>query len=207
MTEERIAQLNRERFSLLRALYDSSEGDPLALVPLDPLAQQIGVDRRQAMLAAEYLKGEGLLEFKTFGPTIAITHQGVVEVERALAAPDEPTDYFPPVNMIYVGQMVNSQIQQGTVSSSQEGEFSSGDIAGLASLMARLQDSLAELRLPDAASRELRSEIQTVGAQTASPRPKAAIIREALRSIRVILEGAAGSAIASALLHEISRFS
>ena len=206
MSENPIAQLNRDRFSLLKALYDISRGDTYAMVPLDSLASQVGLDQRQALLAAQYLKGEYLLEFKTFGPTLAITHAGVVEVERAMAAPDEPTTYFPPVNMIYVGHMVNSQIQQSTVSSSQSADFSAADIAALTELIARLENSLSQLRLPEDSSGELRSEIQTGVAQAASPRPKTRIIREAMRSIRAILEGAAGSAIAAALLQEVSRF-
>ncbi len=59
--------------------------------------------------------------------------------------------------------------------------------------------------------RELRAEVQTLRAQSESPKPKRSIIRESLSSLRAILEGAAGEVLASnlpqasSLIHELVR--
>jgi hypothetical protein len=105
LEEKKIA-----RFKLLRALYDVSGGDRYKWPALSELGESAGLSHEQADQAAEYLSQEGLLEFKTFGPRLGITHRGVTEVEEALEHPDRATKYFLPVNIINVGVMIGSAI-------------------------------------------------------------------------------------------------
>ncbi len=201
MSEERIRELNRLRFDLLRRLYDVSGGRRDVIVALNDLANEMGIDRNDAYSLADWLRGEYLLEFKTLGPGIAITHHGVKEIESAIAAPDEPTTYFPPVNLIYVGSMSGSQIQQGTIASNQSQLIANTDPALLIELIASVREALEELQLSAEQADELESDLATLEAQATSPRPKSTIVREALSSIRTILEGAAGQVAASILIN------
>src|SRR6185437_4570001 len=67
-----------------------------------------------------YLVEEGLLERVAFQGVIAITHHGVKEIEQARREPEKRTTHFPPINVIHIGQMTGSQIQQGTHDSVQQ---------------------------------------------------------------------------------------
>jgi hypothetical protein len=72
------------------------------------------LDADEASRIGEYLRDKGLIKFVTIRPQVAITDYGIDYVENALAEPEKPTALFPPVNILRIGQMVNSQIQQGT---------------------------------------------------------------------------------------------
>ncbi|MCD8498101.1 MAG: hypothetical protein LRZ85_08525 [Alphaproteobacteria bacterium] len=104
---------------------------------------------------------------------------------------------------INVETMSYSQIQAGTVNSSQSME-NEIDFGQLNEFIERLEKSLSELTLDKEQAAELSSEVSTVKAQTASPKPKQNIIKESLRSIRTILEGAAGNISADGLLEIMS---
>jgi hypothetical protein len=75
------------------------------------LGTELGWDKETTDLTVEYLVGEGLVKYFTMGGGIVITHPGVVEIEHALTAPDQPTHYFPPaVNILsgdFRGAIVN----------------------------------------------------------------------------------------------------
>jgi hypothetical protein len=72
-------------------------------------------------------------------------------------------------------------------------------------VLARVAALLPELALPPETRAEVEAEIRTVEAQVGSPRPKRAIIHESLRTIRAVLEGAAGNAATAPLLALIDR--
>lgn len=198
-----LEQKKANRFRYLNRLYEITNGDSHKFVPADELGAELGLDREQSLAIAQYLKGEGLIEYRTFGPTISITHYGVVEVERAVSEPDTPTHYFPPVNIINVGSMVNSQISQASTGSSQAQQIDQSDTEAILAFVNGFRDQMHQLQLTLDARIEADADIATVEAQLASSRPKARILRESLSSLRTILEGAAGSAVASDLLPKL----
>jgi len=55
-------------------------------------------------------------------------------------------------------------------------------------------------------TRQVQAEVSTVETQLSSPRPNHVILRESLWSIRNILEGCAGSLLASQLIIEMGKF-
>lgn len=203
MTNNRFQEVNRKRFELLRHLYEKSEGDRYNMVELFELAEEVGIERDEAHPIADYLAGEGLLTFETLRK-ISITHEGIVEIERALSEPDEPTDFFPPMNVIYVESMSNSQIQQATSGSTQVYSYSDEQLRSLQEFIRDTRHRIPELELDEGTADELEAELSTLEAQSTSPRPKHRIIGEAASSIRAILENAAGAAIAALLLQQLA---
>jgi hypothetical protein len=192
-----LEQKKADRFKLLNALYEITDGDRSHIVEEGDLAGYVSVSTEQALAALDYLKAEGLIQQVTGMGGMVITHEGVIEVEKALSKPEEPTHYFPPVvNIMNVHTMVNSQIQQGSHGSTQHVEFTQNDIAAIRELMTSFQAALQSAALGTDAKAEAEAEVATVQAQLASPKPKRQIIMEGIKSICSVLESVASSTIA-----------
>jgi hypothetical protein len=203
MQRDNIQEAKRKRFQFLHRLYEITQGSQTLIIDVFKLGSELGFNREETNRITDYLRGEGLMKFQTSGGG-AITHDGVVQVERALSEPDQPTEYFPPANFIYVERMVGSQIQQGTYQSAQAATFSQGELEAVASFVQSLKSNMPELDLEPEAKAEAESEVASIEAQLNSPRPKTVIIQECLQSLRAILEGLAGNLIAGMLLEQIS---
>lgn len=98
-------------------------------------------------------------------------------------------------NSISVGSMENSQIQQDTQNSYQKIEQNSFDT----DLKKFLEDFIQDLsKVEDqATAKALLADAETIKSQSTAPTPKKGIIKECLLSIKTILEGTAGSVLAS----------
>lgn len=105
----------------------------------------------------------------------------------------------------YIQGAVQSQIQIESVASTQNFVVTQFELSRLKEVIQALRDSEGEIDLEENAKAELAAEIQTLEAQAASPKPKTSIIRESLLSVKSILEGAAGSLVASGLLNQIGK--
>ena len=204
MSSQRMQELNRKRFALLHALYETSEGHRYQIVNLFELAEKLGIPKDEAHPIADWLSGEHLLEIKTHDGGIAITHEGIRQVEKALSSPDEPTDYFPPINIIYVGSMHHSQIQQGTLESLQYQSSADVSTDRLLEFIEEAKVRIDELSLVNNQRDEFIADLSTIEAQARSPKPKQTIIHEALASVKSILEAAAGQVAATFLLNFLS---
>jgi hypothetical protein len=99
--------------------------------------------------------------------------------------------------------MVNSQIQQGSHGSHQVLTVSETTLSLVREFVHEFEAKINLLGLPATEHHEARSDIASVEAQLSSPKPKAGIIAEGLRSMRTILEGAAANAVASDLLPKL----
>ena len=151
---------------------------------------EFGWSREKTSQVVEYLGGEGLLEYKGLGGSIGITHLGVVEVEQSLADPLQGTEHFPAaINIVNIGEMHGSQIQQGTVHSQQHGQFvTAADREPLQELVNALREVLPEAGLAEEDPRQAEAELATVEAQLSSPKPKRSFIRTSLETVRDLLE-------------------
>lgn len=200
--DNKIRETQQRRFQFLLKLFELSEGNELFDIDAFELGDQLGFKNDETNRIDDYLRGENLI--KGIASTrIAITHYGIVEIERALTKPDEPTTYFPPVNIIHIGQMIGSQIQQSTNKSSQVLNYSSNDIEVITKFIADLKGQLPALKLDAETQAEVKADVETIEIQVKSPHPKHIIIREGLLSLRRILEDAAGSVIAALLVQQI----
>lgn len=99
-----------------------------------------------------------------------------------------------------IGTMSHSQIQTETMHSQQVLTNNYLDPKSVLEFVLNVRASISELSLNKSESEELASELNTLEAQAISPKPKTGILYESLKSIRTILEGAAGSMAAEGLI-------
>jgi hypothetical protein len=97
----------------------------------------------------------------------------------------------------YIENMNQSQIQQETHGSTQNYAYSGFDAEAAARLLNEFGAWLQDAPLPAEQKAEISADLQTVESQINSPKPKGAIIQAGLSSIKTILEGAAGSVLAT----------
>jgi len=90
----------------------------------------------------------------------------------------------------------SSQIQQGTTSSAQNLE-NGIDSQALLAFVDTIADQLDQMRLDDKQRAEMVAELGTVKAQAASSKPKVAVIKESLSTIRHIIEASAAHLLVS----------
>lgn len=195
-----IEELRKKRFQYLNLLYGKTGGDKFNLVNMWDLGNELGFSKEETKTITQYLKGEGLMEYATIGGGIGITHYGVKEVEDARSHPEQPTHYFPPVNIINIHHMEGSQIQQGTISSTQTGSFLIKNKNDIVEFVKLLKEKLPEFNLNSEDKSAIKADIATLESQVASSRPKPGILKECLTSIQRVLEGAGGTIISQQLL-------
>lgn len=206
---EVLKKKQRIRFDFLNKLYEMTDGSTEKLINGDDLANSLGLTEKDegAMSAVNFLKDENLITDANIiaGPlgVLKITHSGVLEVENAISKPDMPTQHFLPINILHVHQMIGSTIQQGTIGSNQNAHIKIQNGQDIEQFIASLALSLNSLDLKQDDKAELEAEVETIKSQLGSPRPKAGIIHEGLKSIRTILESCVGSATGAQLSQQI----
>jgi hypothetical protein len=103
------------------------------------------------------------------------------------------------------GDVTGAQIQQGTTASAQNQSLGGVDAAALAAFVEQVRAAVPALPLAEAARDDLLAELDVLAAQAASKRPRPAAVRESLRTLRNLVEGAGGSLIASGILAEAAK--
>ena len=100
----------------------------------------------------------------------------------------------------HFGDVSGSQIQIGSNSSNQTQTQTGGDMAALSALIELLRDAIQQGRIEAEVRDELQAELATLQAQAASPKPKWAIIKATVGSIKAVLENTAGGVLAAQAL-------
>ena len=203
-----IEEMKNKRFQFLNKLYEISEGNQDRIMYMQVIGEELNFDKDLTRKIAQYLKGEGLIQFISIGGGLSITHYGVVQIEKALSNPDTSTQYFPPVfNTISIGNMVNSQIQQASNDSQQMMiTIDEQKVEKLKIVIEELRNSIDELELGREGKKDLEADISTLEAQIESSNPKKIIVDECLKSIRNILASATGGLLASSLVETITTY-
>ncbi|WP_434139694.1 hypothetical protein [Photobacterium leiognathi] len=102
-----------------------------------------------------------------------------------------------------IGSMQNSQLQQASDNSHQSMDFEVNN-SHVTEFLEILKSSIRQLHLNESDANELNAEVATIEHQLASPKPKKIILLESLKSLRNIIEGTAGSIVATGLLAQLS---
>lgn len=100
----------------------------------------------------------------------------------------------------FFGDVSGSNLQQASGHANRqyiETYFNIGKIENVVSI---IRDNLNNLVIDEERKSEIGSDLQTIEAQLNSPKPKPPIIKESLKSIRAVLEGAGGGATAQVLM-------
>jgi hypothetical protein len=101
--------------------------------------------------------------------------------------------------------MIGSSIQQGTSNSTATVNFQANN-SQLGDLVQHIKNIASQIELSQDSRTELDADMKTLDAQLSSPKPKPSIIRSCLESAKTILEGAAKSALTTAIGHEIAKY-
>lgn len=99
----------------------------------------------------------------------------------------------------FYGDVIGSQIQQGTEGSKQQIGSVSINTESIQEFVSLLKSKLDEVAFSGDDKAEIEAEVTTIESQVKSPKPKFRIIKESLGTVRRILEGASGSVVAELL--------
>lgn len=108
MVNQDFIEKQRTRFDFLQKLNEMSDGDTTKQVHGCEVAKALGFenDFSKLKLAVNYLKGENLIADTrivcgcSLG-ILTITHQGIKELESAVRNPENPTQHFAPIHVLY----------------------------------------------------------------------------------------------------------
>lgn len=163
-----ISEVDETGQQFLIQLFEQTGGDPSAQVSMYDVGEGLGLDRDASSQVAQNLIGLQLVEIRTLSGGIGISAEGANEVQVLMgsepisgSSPDKLTDQ--PV-------------------------MDSAGCRGVEQIAAALKSQAGNLGLDFDGLSELMADLKTVDAQLSSSRPKTAIIRECLRSLKSLLE-------------------
>ena len=150
-------------------LFEQTGGDSFAQVSMYDIGEGVGLDRDTSSRVAETLIGLQLVEIQTLSGGIGISTEGANEVSR-LTGGVSPAGISP-------GKLTDQSVMDPI--SCRSVEQAAGELKSQAGNLGLDFDGLSELM----------ADLKTIDAQLGSSRPKTAIIRECLRSLKEALEG------------------
>jgi len=197
-----IKKIKQDRFKFLNRIYEVSDGRTGFMINGETVGKEFGFDRDYSKDIYYYLNDEGLTEPMGAGIHLSLTHYGIKQIEEALSEPDEPTEYFPPINIINIGKMQGGVVQQGT-SNSNIIITSNETISNINQYLDKLNEFADNHLKDDSLQQEIRADVKTIKQQLKSPKPKKTIIKASIQSVKEILIGASGGLIGSLALPEV----
>jgi hypothetical protein len=163
------SELDESGQQFLIHLFEKTGGDPSAQVSMYDVGEGFGLDRDTSSRVAETLIGLQLVEIRTLSGGIGISAEGASEVSR-LKGSVSAADSSP-------GKLTDQPVMDP--SSCRGVEQATGELKSQAGNLGLDFDGLSELM----------ADLKTIDAQLGSSRPKTAIIRECLSSLKEALEG------------------
>lgn len=161
-------ELSKNEKNFLLQIYHSTKGDTSVQVSMHDIGAALSLDRDASSRLAEELIGWELVEIRTLSGGIGICTSAVKEIEKAGIAESQAQETN--------GTLGNEPIMDGDAR--RVVERISGEIKEQAGSLGLKFDLLSELM----------ADLKTIDVQLDSPRPKTAIIRECLKSLKAALE-------------------
>lgn len=190
-----------KRLNFLKRLYDLVDGQTDSGFDMWEIGEELGLDQRETQGVVSWLSDEGLIESLGIGGTIGLSHYGIKQIEESIKNPNRETRYFPPINVIHIGNMNNSQLQQGTHSSTQSFNQVAADVLEkVRPAIEKLKAKISELPLEEDVRDEVELQLHTAEMQLKSKQPKQVVIIESIKTIRSLLEGTAAGLLATGIL-------
>lgn len=154
------AELDATARDLLMELHQSTAGAPEAQVSMYTIGASLGLDREDSAKAAEDLIALGLIEIRTLSGGIGLSEAGLEALSGDRTQEPRPA-------------RLGTESPLGTPRCEQ-----------VERLVTRLKSELGRSGLHYETLGEIMADIRTIESQLASPRPKTAIVRECLVSLR-----------------------
>jgi hypothetical protein len=155
-------------------LFQQTNGDTSVQVSMYDIGEVLGLDRDAALNVAEALIGLQMVEIRTLSGGIGISPDGIAEMQQLYGDRIAPAD-----QAIRLGdEPILNQI----------------GCQAIEELIAGFKARVGKLGLDFDRLNELMADVKTIDAQLESSRPKTAIIRECLRSLKSVLEKAGDDA-------------
>lgn len=153
----------------LLQLYQQANGDPAVQISMYDLGEQLGLDRQAASRIAEQLIALQLVEIVTLAGGIAISNDGLKEIQASFG---DPTATGETVAQLGAEPILDQSRSQA-----------------VAGVMDQIKAQAGNLGLEFETLGELMADLKTMDVQLQSPRPKTAIIKACLRSVKDTVEG------------------
>jgi hypothetical protein len=171
--------VNPDAERYLKELYQRTQGKTGAQVSMFDIGEAVGLEKESARRLAEDLIAEGLIEIRTLSGGIGITSEGI-----DMAQPTGGS-----------GTGAHRQLGDGPL-------IEEKSRLALESILAEIKKNMASSPTPYSRLEEMVLDLKTIDTQLLSPRPKTAVIREVLRSLK---DGLAASG-AAVLAADVARF-
>ena len=155
----------------LLQLYQQANGDPAVQISMYDLGEQLGLDRQAASRVAEQLIALQLVEIVTLAGGIAISNDGLKEIQATFG------------DLTATGETVTQLGAEPILDQTRS--------QAVAGVMDQIKAQAGNLGLEFETLGELMADLKTIDVQLQSPRPKTAIIKECLRSVKDTMEGRA----------------
>lgn len=166
-------ELNSDAKRYLNELFQRTDGKTDAQASMFDVGAAIGLDKETAQRLAEDLIADGLLEIKTLSGGIGITAEGI--------------DLARPAGGVRTGPGL--ELGDGPL-------LEDGDRQALDSILAEIKKSLASGTTSYDRLEEIVLDLKTIDVQLLSPRPKTAIIRAVLQSVKDGLQSIGSTGLA-----------
>ena len=120
-----VEERERRRYSLLKTLYDSAGDDTTDGIHYKEAFDKAGLEEEDGHDILEFLNQKGLLSNRTGIGWLALSHEGIVEMEASIIRPEKPTEHFGPavVQRFYAAVGVVQNAPKSTADISQKNEF------------------------------------------------------------------------------------
>ena len=168
-----ISELDETGQQFLIQLFEQTGGESSTQVSMYDVGEGLGLDRDTSSRVAETLIGLQLAEIRTLSGGIGISIEGANEVKH-LTGGGSPANGSP-------GKLTDEPVMDPA------------SCQGIEQAAVELKSQAGNLGLDYDGLSELMADLKTIDAQLGSSRPKTAIIRECLRSIKGVLEGVGNS--------------
>ena len=136
---------------------------------------------------------------------LQLEKDGILGEGLVFSAREKETAAHANYTINYNAPVAQSQIQQGSPHANQNITVGETDKKAVAEFITALREHASELNLDATKNEQLSARVQEIESQLASTNPSRNVLHESLRTIRNVLEGCAGSLIASGLLFEIGK--
>ncbi|MGH9871549.1 MAG: hypothetical protein ACRD9S_03665 [Pyrinomonadaceae bacterium] len=120
-----VEERERKRYSLLKTLYDAAGDDTTDGIHYKQAFEQAQLEEDEGHDILEYLNQKGLLSNRTGIGWLALSHEGIVEMEASIMRPENATEHFGPaaVQRFYAAVGVVQNAPKSTTHVTQNNEF------------------------------------------------------------------------------------